>query len=117
MSEMNIVSDTNDEADQSNISVSDFQALIRKMYYEKDAERGIDGTFMWLLEEIGELAAALRSGTAADRAEEFADVLAWLVTIANVAEIDLSNAIRDKYGSGCPGCGQYACQCADSEKP
>jgi NTP pyrophosphatase (non-canonical NTP hydrolase) len=117
MSEMNIASDTNDEADQSNISVSDFQALIRKMYYEKDAERGIDGTFMWLLEEIGELAAALRSGTAADRAEEFADVLAWLVTIANVAEIDLSNAIRDKYGSGCPGCGQYACQCADSEKP
>ena len=117
MSEMNIASDTNDEADQSNISVSDFQALIRKMYYAKDAQRGIDGTFMWLLEEIGELAAALRSGTAADRAEEFADVLAWLVTIANVAEIDLSSAIRDKYGSGCPGCGQYACQCADSEKP
>jgi NTP pyrophosphatase (non-canonical NTP hydrolase) len=117
MSEMNIASDTNEEADQLDISVSDFQALIRKMYYTKDAQRGIDGTFMWLLEEIGELAAALRSGTAADRAEEFADVLAWLVTIANVAEVDLSNAIRDKYGSGCPGCGQYACQCADSEKP
>ena len=117
MSEMNIASATNEEADQSDISVSDFQALIRKMYYTKDAQRGIDGTFMWLLEEIGELAAALRSGTAADRAEEFADVLAWLVTIANVAEVDLSSAIRNKYGSGCPGCGQYACQCADSEKP
>jgi NTP pyrophosphatase (non-canonical NTP hydrolase) len=114
---MNAENDTNDVADLSNISISDFQALIRKMYYAKDAERGIDGTFMWLLEEIGELAAALRSGTAADRAEEFADVLAWLVTIANVAEVDLSNAIRDKYGSGCPGCGQYVCQCADSEKP
>jgi NTP pyrophosphatase (non-canonical NTP hydrolase) len=114
---MNAENDTNDVADLSNISMSDFQALIRKMYYAKDAERGIDGTFMWLLEEIGELAAALRSGTAADRAEEFADVLAWLVTIANVAEVDLSNAIRDKYGSGCPGCGQYVCQCADSEKP
>ena len=114
---MNAENDTNDVADLSNISISDFQALIRKMYYAKDAERGIDGTFMWLLEEIGELAAALRSGTAADRAEEFADVLAWLVTIANVAEVDLSNAIRDKYGSGCPGCRQYVCQCADSEKP
>jgi NTP pyrophosphatase (non-canonical NTP hydrolase) len=114
---MNAENDTNDVADLSNISISDFQALIRKMYYAKDAERGIDGTFMWLLEEIGELAAALRSGTAADRAEEFADVLAWLVTIANVAEVDLSNAIRDKYGSGCPGCGQYVCQCVDSEKP
>ena len=117
MSEMNAENDTNDVADLADISMADFQALIRKMYYAKDAERGIDGTFMWLLEEIGELAAALRSGTAADRAEEFADVLAWLVTIANVAEVDLSSAIRDKYGSGCPGCGQYACQCADSEKP
>ncbi len=114
MSEMNT---ENDVADLADISIADFQALIRKMYYTKDAQRGIDGTFMWLLEEIGELAAALRSGTAADRAEEFADVLAWLVTIANVAEVDLSSAIRDKYGSGCPGCGQYACQCADSEKP
>ncbi|HIA63914.1 MAG TPA: nucleotide pyrophosphohydrolase [Planctomycetes bacterium] len=117
MSEMNAENDTNDVADLADISMADFQALIRKMYYTKDAERGIDGTFMWLLEEIGELAAALRSGTAADRAEEFADVLAWLVTIANVAEVDLSSAIRNKYGSGCPGCGQYACQCADSEKP
>ena len=117
MSEMNAENDTNDVADLADISMADFQALIRKMYYTKDAERGIDGTFMWLLEEIGELAAALRSGTAADRAEEFADVLAWLVTIANVAEVDLSSAIRDKYGSGCPGCGQYACQCSDSEKP
>lgn len=114
---MNIENDTNDAADLSDISMADFQALIHKMYYTKDAQRGIDGTFMWLLEEIGELAAALRSGTAADRAEEFADVLAWLVTIANVAEVDLSNAIRKKYGTGCPGCGQYACQCADSEKP
>ena len=117
MSEMNAENDTNDVADLADISMADFQALIRKMYYTKDAERGIDGTFMWLLEEIGELAAALRSGTAADRAEEFAYVLAWLVTIANVAEVDLSSAIRNKYGSGCPGCGQYACQCADSEKP
>ena len=117
MSEMNAENDTNDVADLADISMADFQALIRKMYYTKDVERGIDGTFMWLLEEIGELAAALRSGTAADRAEEFADVLAWLVTIANVAEVDLSSAIRDKYGSGCPGCGQDACQCADSEKP
>ena len=117
MSEMNAENDTNDVADLADISMADFQALIRKMYYTKAAERGIDGTFMWLLEEIGELAAALRSGTAADRAEEFADVLAWLVTIANVAEVDLSSAIRNKYGSGCPGCGQYACQCADSEKP
>ncbi|NMC20734.1 MAG: nucleotide pyrophosphohydrolase, partial [Thermogutta sp.] len=37
------------------------------MYYRKDVARGIDGTFMWLMEEVGELAAALRSGTQEER--------------------------------------------------
>ena len=87
------------------------------MYMEKDVERGIDGTFMWLMEEVGELAAALRSSSKQEQSEEFADVLAWLTTIANVAEIDLNKAIRDKYGDGCPGCHQYICQCSNAEKP
>ena len=100
-----------------NIGLADFQHLIRKMYFEKDQARGIDGTFMWLMEEVGELAAALRSGTHEDRLGEFADVLAWLATIANVAGVDLSQAVALKYGSGCPGCGQLVCICADAEKP
>src|SRR5215510_2529729 len=99
------------------ISLEDFQALIRRMYFEKDAARGIDGTFMWLMEEVGELAAALREGTRAEQAAEFADVLAWLTTIANVAEIDLAAAIHEKYGAGCPGCGQLVCTCDDAGKP
>src|SRR5512144_1112359 len=88
------------------ISLDDLQQLIRKMYYEKDVARGIEGTFMWLTEEVGELSAALRDGTQEERMEEFADVLAWLATIANVAGIDLSEAVSRKYGSGCPGCGE-----------
>ena len=99
------------------ISFADFQQLIRTMYYRKDAARGIDGTFMWLIEEVGELAAALRDGSPEQQREEFADVLAWLTTIANVAQVDLEQAIRDKYGSGCPGCGQFVCQCDDAGKP
>ena len=99
------------------VSLADFQQLIRDMYFRKDAERGIDGTFMWLMEEIGELAAALRDGSHEDKSEEFADVLAWLTTIANVAEVDLSAAIHKKYGSGCPGCGQFVCTCPDAGKP
>jgi NTP pyrophosphatase (non-canonical NTP hydrolase) len=99
------------------ITLADFQRLIRNMYFEKDLARGIDGTFMWLMEEVGELAAALRSGTHEERLGEFADVLAWLCTIANVAGVDLSEAIQRKYGSGCPGCGQLVCSCADAEKP
>jgi NTP pyrophosphatase (non-canonical NTP hydrolase) len=87
------------------------------MYSRKDHARGVDGTFMWLMEEVGELAAALRSGTKEELAAEFADVLAWLATIANVAEIDLNAAVMKKYGQGCPGCGQMECACGDSEKP
>lgn len=87
------------------------------MYFEKDEARGVDGTFMWLMEEVGELAAALREGSKQDQREEFADVLAWLTTIANVAQIDLTEAITAKYGAGCPGCGQFICTCPDEGKP
>jgi len=87
------------------------------MYLDKDAARGVDGTFMWLMEEVGELAAALREGTREEQAAEFADVLAWLTTIANVVEVDLAAAVRQKYGSGCPGCGQFVCKCDDAGKP
>ena len=99
------------------VTLSGFQQLIRDMYLRKDVARGVDGTFMWLMEEIGELAAALRSGSPQDKMEEFAAVLAWLATIANVADVDLAEAVRHKYGNGCPGCGQFVCQCADSGKP
>ena len=106
-----------DETRSASITINDFQSLIRKMYVEKDRARGVDGTFMWLMEEIGELASALRDGTHEDRKEEFADVLAWLTTIANVAEVDLTEAIASKYGTGCPGCGQLVCSCPDEGKP
>ena len=99
------------------ITLSGFQQLIRDMYLRKDVARGVDGTFMWLMEEIGELAAALRDGSHEDRMEEFADVLAWLTTIANVVGVDLSEAVRRKYGAGCPGCGRFVCTCSDAEKP
>jgi NTP pyrophosphatase (non-canonical NTP hydrolase) len=99
------------------ISLDDFQALIRRMYLEKDIARGVDGTFMWLMEEVGELAAALREGSPEEQAAEFADVLAWLATIANVVDVDLAAAVRRKYGSGCPGCGQFVCTCDDAGKP
>ncbi len=99
------------------MTLREFQQLIRGMYHDKDASRGVEGTFMWLTEEIGELATALRSGTHEERTLEFADVLAWLATIANVVEVDLEDAVARKYGTGCPGCGQLACICPDAEKP
>jgi NTP pyrophosphatase (non-canonical NTP hydrolase) len=98
------------------ISFREFQQLIREMYLEKDVARGLDGTFMWLIEEVGELATALREETLEDQSAEFADVLAWLTTLANVAGVDLSAAVRKKYGGGCPGCGHLICTCDDAEK-
>ncbi|MGA2032668.1 MAG: MazG nucleotide pyrophosphohydrolase domain-containing protein [Thermoguttaceae bacterium] len=87
------------------------------MYLEKDVARGVDGTFMWFMEEIGELATALRNGTHEERLGEFADVLAWLATMANVVGVDLAEAISLKYGAGCPGCGRLVCTCPDAGKP
>jgi len=99
------------------LSIADLQRHIRTMYFEKDVMRGVDGTFMWLMEEIGELAAALRGNDRENLAEEFADVIAWLATIANVADIDLNAALIAKYGNGCPGCSRLECVCPNSEKP
>jgi NTP pyrophosphatase (non-canonical NTP hydrolase) len=103
--------------DSSSITFADFQSLIRRMYLDKDRARGVDGTFMWLMEEVGELAAALREGDREEQSAEFADVLAWLTTIANVVGVDLDAAVRQKYGAGCPGCGQLVCTCDDAGKP
>jgi NTP pyrophosphatase (non-canonical NTP hydrolase) len=99
------------------LTLPELQKLIRETFGAKDVSRGVEGTFMWFMEEVGELATALRSGSPADQAQEFADVLAWLATLANMANVDLSQAVAAKYGAGCPGCGQSPCRCARAEKP
>lgn len=95
------------------MDLRDFQALIDRMYSHKDRARGSPGTFLWLIEEIGELASAIGEGTHQQKAEEFADVLAWLATLANVEGVDLSEALHRKYGEGCPDCGRMVCICPD----
>jgi NTP pyrophosphatase (non-canonical NTP hydrolase) len=98
-------------------SLAQLQEVIRNTYDAKDRRRGVEGTFMWFMEEVGELAAALRGGTQEEREAEFADVLAWLATLANNVGVDLEAAVRAKYGGGCPGCGRSPCTCAQAEKP
>src|SRR5881227_929698 len=92
------------------------QRHIKALYGAKDDCRGIEGTFMWFMEEVGELSAALRGDARHPLAEEFADVLAWLATLANVAGVDLASALAAKYGQACPGCGHAPCDCI-GEKP
>lgn len=98
-------------------TLADWQEHIRRMYGWKDERRGAEGTFLWFMEEVGELAAALREADPAQLEGEFADVLAWLTTLANVAGIDLDQAIEKKFGTGCPGCRMLVCACGQSVKP
>ena len=93
------------------MNLDELQALIEEMYSAKDRERGTPATFLWLAEEIGELASALAEGTHGQKEGEFADVFAWLVTLANINDVNLTKALRDKYGTGCPGCGRLVCSC------
>ena len=85
--------------------LSDFQQLIRERYFETDSARGAAGTFLWFAEEVGELAEAIGKmqrgdGSQAALEEEFADVLAWLATLANITGVDLTAAIEKKYLTG-----------------
>ncbi len=79
------------------ISIGQFQSHIRDKYSARDIQRGSAPTFMWLIEEVGELATALQGDDRANQEEEFADVLAWLCTLANIHDIDLTAAIEKKY--------------------
>ena len=98
------------------IGLGEFQRRIEAIYFEKDNARGLEGTWMWFSEEVGELARALRRDEdAANLEEEFADVLAWLSTLASIRGIDLEAAVARKYADGCPYCSATPCACA--EKP
>ena len=99
---------------QTAMTLHELQKLIEGMYSAKDRKRGSEATFLWLMEEVGELAASIREGTHDEKEGEFADVLAWLATLANVEGIDLTRAMK-KYAEGCPGCGKMVCSC--NEKP
>ena len=81
------------------MTIKEFQEFIRSKYYARDSQRGTPGTFMWFVEEVGELASALAGDNQSDKAEEFADVFAWLCTLANINDVDLDSAIT-KYTAG-----------------
>lgn len=92
------------------MEIADFQYLMRRTYLDRDRRRGVDGTFRWLVEEIGEVARALRQDDKEALRHELADTLAWLASLANVAGIDLEDA-AGRYADGCPKCGEVPCVC------
>jgi NTP pyrophosphatase (non-canonical NTP hydrolase) len=95
--------------------LAEFQARIEAIYGARDRARGLATTFMWFAEEVGELSRALRRTDAANLREEFADVLAWLVTLASITGVDIEQA-ANKYAAGCPRCRRTPCGCP-SQRP
>lgn len=98
------------------MKISEFQKIIEDIYFEKDSKRGLMGTFAWFIEEVGELSRELR--TCKDKKtlqDEFADVLAWLSTLASIAGINLEKA-SEKYSHGCPKCNEIPCACDENKR-
>lgn len=83
--------------DANNLTIATFQKHISQRYEKVDRERGWPKTFAYFIEEVGELATALTGDDRANLEEEFADVIAWLCTLANINDVDLSAAITKKY--------------------
>ena len=95
--------------------IREFQKVIEEIYFERDSRRGVEGTFLWFVEEVGELAKEIKRwrmgrGERARLEEEFSDVFAWLSTLASLLGVDLEEAAQ-RYARGCPKCGKKPCEC------
>lgn len=92
------------------MELTELQRVIRATYGEQDRERGLAGTFAWFVEEVGELSRAIFREDHDARLHEFSDALAWLVTLADLCDIDLA-AAAERYAGGCPKCRRMPCTC------
>lgn len=91
--------------------INEFQKLMHQLYFSRDSERGKDKTLDWLKDEVEELNEALNDGDVEATEKEFADVLAWLASLANIVNIDLEKATLSKYDNKCPKCRHNPCNC------
>ena len=92
------------------MELGELQAGIEATFGERDRARGVDGTFRWFVEEVGEVARALRDRDPALLEHEVGDALAWLASVANVAGVDLERAAA-RFAAGCPRCRARPCVC------
>ncbi|MCS7124189.1 MAG: nucleotide pyrophosphohydrolase [Candidatus Bathyarchaeota archaeon] len=91
--------------------IFEFQELMRRLYFHRDAQRGVEKTFEWLVDEVAELGEALKANDKKALENEFADVIAWLASLANIVNVNLEEAAINKYDGKCPKCGKLPCQC------
>ena len=93
------------------MDLAELQRIIELTFGDRDRARGVPSTVAWLAEEMGELAQAVRKGDRASQVHEFGDVLAWVASLANQMDIDLTEAV-ERYAAGCPRCHATPCACA-----
>lgn len=103
------------------MKITEIQDSMKQIYFEKDQQRGLEKTLLWLVSEVGELAdlVAKNSNLAEIKIElsnEVADCFAWLLSVSNLLEIDLERAILNKYPFHCPRCSNNPCTCVDRLK-
>ena len=84
---------------------------MRRLYFHRDSDRGVKGTYDWLVDEVEELGDALNGASKEELEKEFADVIAWLASLANITGVDLERAAVAKYNNKCPKCGRMPCEC------
>ena len=76
------------------MDLNELQNLMENLFGEDDRDRGLPSTVVWLCEEVGELAQAVRKGSKEEQLHELADVLAWLASIANQLDLSLETAME-----------------------
>jgi NTP pyrophosphatase (non-canonical NTP hydrolase) len=93
------------------MQIREFQEMMKQLYFKRDCERGVEGTFNWLVDEVEELRVELKGDDREATEKEFADVIAWLASLANIMGIDLEKAALNKYNHKCPKCASAPCEC------
>lgn len=93
------------------MKIKEFQKRIKDNFYHKDSIRGAEKTFIWLVEEIGELGTSVMKNDVENISEELSDVIAWTVSLANIYDMDLEKILSEKYPPNCSYCSHTPCIC------
>ncbi len=97
------------------MDIKEAQNLIRRIYLERDKEKGMERTILRTFQELAELSDAISKEKPMGEIEaEVADVFAWVISIANLLEIDLGKVLLDKYNNACSRCEKVPCECIDN---
>ena len=94
------------------MEIGEFQGMVEKIYLQRDRQRGIPRNYMRFVEEVGELSEALFHDDRENIPGEFADVFAWLSSLASLSGVRLEDVVS-KYAGGCPSCRATPCTCKE----